>query len=148
MATHHGRDSITFGVYGARDGTLSTFFNSSYLDWQHIQLDFSCIAEVAAFRPYMTRHGTSTAGNRGSQGEGFAYSLDDVHWANVTADKSTGWQNYVNLRPHAWSSLNYGWSAWLQLGAKSRIAVRAYLWRPFVSDAHLHLRMESIYYYA
>jgi hypothetical protein len=155
VTTHHGRNGITFGAYGAttylvdnirireigsaqactpsitatgnqpgeagsthafaHDGTLSTFFNSSYIDWQYIQLDFSCIAEIAAFRRYMTRNGTSTAGNRGSQGEGFAYSLDGVHWVNVTAVSSTGWQNYVNLRPHAWSSLNYGWSAWLQL---------------------------------
>jgi hypothetical protein len=101
----------------ARDGNLSTFFNSTYLDWQHLQLDLGCIAEIAALRRYMTRDGTSTAGNRGSQGEGFAYSLDGTHWVDVTTGASTGWQNYVNLRPHAWSAVNYGWSAWLQLGA-------------------------------
>jgi hypothetical protein len=115
-SSHPGRAGTTPAQ--AHDNNVATFFNSSFNDWQHLQLSFSCVIEVAALRRHMTRDGASTSGNRGPQGEGFAYSLDGIHWVNVTAGTSSGWQNYVNIRPHAWHSLNYGWSAWLHLTPK------------------------------
>jgi hypothetical protein len=115
-SSHAGQAGTTPTL--AHDGNLATFFNSTFNDWQHIQLSYNCVIEIAAVRRHMTRDGINTTGNRGPQGEGFAYSLDGIHWVNVTAETSSGWQNYVNIRPHAWHSLNYGWSAWLHLMPK------------------------------
>lgn len=98
------------------DGTVSTYFQSSYDNWQYLQVDFGEKAKVSRFRRYMTRDGRNTSGNRGNRsGEGFSYSLDGIHWIHVTKHTSQGWENYINYTPHAWHSVAYGWSNWLTL---------------------------------
>jgi hypothetical protein len=68
-------------------------------------------------RRYMTADGTTTKGGRVTDSEGVVYSLDGVHWVNITAKTSTGWQSYTNYRPHARLAVNYGWSVWLNLNS-------------------------------
>jgi hypothetical protein len=101
----------------AADGSLATYFRSSYDNWQYIQIDFGCVGQFSAIRRYMSRDGTDTVGHRVLQGEGFSYSLDAVNWTPLTGSTTHGWGAYVNYVPHAWHSVNYGWSAALKLNA-------------------------------
>ncbi|MCA9961766.1 MAG: hypothetical protein KC443_22155, partial [Anaerolineales bacterium] len=99
------------------DGSVSSFFDSSYSNWQFIQIDYQCVGEFSALRRYMTRDGDDASGTRWIQGEGVSYSLDGVTWKQLTNTNSTGWQIYTNYAPHAWHSVSYGWSAWLKPNA-------------------------------
>ncbi len=98
----------------ATDGNTATFFNSSSLDRQRIQLDLSCPAQIQSIRRYMTRDGVSTVGSR-SQDEGFSYSLDGVRWIKVTSATSSGWQSFATSRADTWRGVSYGWSPSLVL---------------------------------
>src|SRR5688572_27699728 len=93
----------------AHDGNTATFFNSSSLERQRIQLDLGCPAQILSLRRFMTRDGVSTVGSR-AQDEGFSYSLDGVRWIRVTSGRSTGWQSFATSRPDTWRGVNYGWS--------------------------------------
>jgi hypothetical protein len=99
----------------------ATFFNSSSNNWQYIQIDFSFLGKFSAIRRYMSRDGADITGHRGRhlprQGEGCSYSLDGVHWINLTGNTTSGWEHDVNYRPHAWHTVNYVWSAWLKLNS-------------------------------
>jgi hypothetical protein len=97
------------------DGSVSSFFDSSYSNWQFIQIDYQCVGTFSALRRYMTRDGDDVSGTRWIQGEGVSYSLDGVNWTQLTSANSNGWQIYNNYVPHAWHSVSYGWSAWLKL---------------------------------
>ena len=99
----------------AYDGSIATFFDSSYDNWQYIQVDFNCVGTFSGLRRHMTRDGTDTSGHRGLQGEGASYSLDGVSWTSLTGSTTNGWEGYVNYVSHAWHSVVYGWSAWLNL---------------------------------
>lgn len=110
---HAGSGGSTHAL--AVDSDLGTFFDSSYIDWQYIQIDFGCVGTFSGLRRYMTRDGSDTSGNRGIQGEGVSYSLDGVTWTNITDVNGTGWEGYVHYAPQAWHTVDYGWSAWLRL---------------------------------
>ncbi len=110
-----GEASTTHAM--AYDDDTATFFNSSYDNWQYIQVDFNCVGFFSALRRYMSRDGTDTSGHRSLQGEGVSYSLDGVNWTDLTGDTTNGWEDYVNYVPHAWHSVMYGWSAWLNVNS-------------------------------
>lgn len=116
----------------AYDGDLSSFFQSSHNDWQFVQIDLGCEVELKAIRRYMTHEGDTTTGNRGYrtrwQGEGASYSLDGVTWTKLTSTTTTGWQGYVNYKPHAWHTLPYGWSKWLELNTATRARYVRFEW--------------------
>lgn len=101
----------------AFDGSVSSFFESSHDNWQYITIDFKCVGTFSALRRYMTTDGDTTSGTRFYQGEGVSYSVDGRTWTNLIGSTTSGWQGYVNYRPHAWHSVNYGWSDWLKLNA-------------------------------
>ncbi len=99
------------------DGRVKSYFDSSYDNWQYVEIDFNCVGEFAGLRRYMTRDGRDTSGNRGPQGEGVSFSLDGVNWTELTGPRTTGWESYVNYGTNneAWHSVIYGWSEWLKL---------------------------------
>ena len=107
-SNYPGRDNTT--PQATFDSDVSSFFKSSYNDWQHVQISFGCVLEVSSIRRMMTRDGDNSNGHRGGQGEAVSYSLDGKHWINITGAISSGWEQYNNYRPHAWHSINYGWS--------------------------------------
>lgn len=111
----------------AFDGTTSTSFRSSYESWQRLDIDYGCVGVLSGVRRYMSRN-ASTAGTRGAQGEGVAYSLDGVTWTSLSASTSTGWQGYVAYAPTAWHSVVYGWSAWLVPTAPVRARYIRFNW--------------------
>ncbi len=128
------------------DKNLSTFFKSSYDNWQYVQIDFNCVGEFSGFRRYMTRDGVDTTGYRvftrpgrlrdrqspisAGQGESVSYSLDGVNWTKLTARNTNGWENYVNYSADtsAWHSVVYGWSAWLHLNMPVQARFIRFLW--------------------
>ncbi|HWN94581.1 MAG TPA: thrombospondin type 3 repeat-containing protein, partial [Methylomirabilota bacterium] len=96
----------------AFDGSLTTFFHSSYNEWQYLQVDFGAPGRFSGLRRYMTSNGTNTVGRRTTQGEGAQYSMDGVNWIELTAANALGWEGYINYgaRLHAWRDVPYGWS--------------------------------------
>ena len=114
----------------AFDTNTTTFFKSSYNDWQRLQIDLGCVGTFSGLRRYMTSNGTNTAGARTLQGEGAQYSLDGVTWTELTADNTRGWEDYFNIgtRRHAWHTVSYGWSAWLNLTNPMSARYVRFLW--------------------
>ncbi|MBI5386462.1 MAG: putative Ig domain-containing protein, partial [Verrucomicrobia bacterium] len=102
-------------VQMAYDGNRNTYFRSSYYDWQNIVIDRGCVGTFSGLRRYMSRS-NNTNGVRGGQGEGVTWSVDGTHWSWMTGPTSHGWENYGNYgaQLHAWMSVPYGWSAWLE----------------------------------
>jgi hypothetical protein len=129
-ANQAGQDGATPAM--AFDGNTSTFFKSSHHDWQYIEIDFNCLRTFSAIRRYMSHDGVQITGNRGhttpAQGEGVAYSLDGVNWIDLTGSATHGWENYVNYVPHAWHTVNYGWSAWLRLNEPVQTRYLRFKW--------------------
>jgi hypothetical protein len=97
----------------AYDGSVVTFFQSSYDNWQYLQIDLRCPTDLWGMRRYMTLDGTDISGDRGPQGEGFSYSDDGMNWTPLLGSTTQGWEAYNNYSPHAWDYVPYGWSAWL-----------------------------------
>jgi len=97
----------------AYDGSLTTFFRSSFSDWQYLQVDFGEAGRFAELRRYMTRDGTNSVGGRTNQGEIVQHSMDGVTWIELTGANARGWEGYINYgaRLHAWRNVPYGWSA-------------------------------------
>jgi hypothetical protein len=92
---------------------LDEWFESSYDNWQYVQIDLGCVRRIHAVNRHMSRNG-DTSGTRSYQGEAISYSVDGVTWQQFTASNTTGWESYVNYVPHAWHSVEYGWSEWLE----------------------------------
>ncbi len=101
----------------AYDGDVATFFDSTYDNWQYVQIDTRAVGELSALRRNMSRDGSDTSGHRGIQGETVSYSLDGANWTSLTGDTTNGWQRYVNYGAtnQAWRSVEYGWTNWLNL---------------------------------
>lgn len=114
----------------AYDGNLRTFFNSTYSDWQYIQIDFNCAGAFSGLRRYMSRATGDISGARGAQGETVSYSLDGTTWTDFTSNTTTGWQNYVNYgaNKRAWHTVPYGWSAWLSLNTPVQARYVRFRW--------------------
>jgi subtilisin family serine protease len=110
------------------DGNLATYFDSNYDNWQYVTIDFKCVGTFSGLRRYMTQDGSNTSGSRVMQGEGVTYSLDGVTWTNLTGSTTNGWGGYVNYLPHAWHTVNYGWSAWLNLNTPVTARYVRYHW--------------------
>jgi len=112
------------------DSDTAIFFRSTYNNWQFIQIDFNCVGELKAFRRYMSRDGLDTSGYRGAQGESLSYSLDGTIWIELTSSMTHGWQGYVNYgaRLTAWHSVEYGWSAWLNLNTPAKARYVRFGW--------------------
>ncbi|MEZ4619471.1 MAG: hypothetical protein R2867_28750 [Caldilineaceae bacterium] len=108
-----GTPGSTHGL--AYDAQIGTAFVSKFQDWQFVRLSANCLMELKGLRRYMTRDGKNATGHRGAQGETVSYSIDGVHWVNLTGETTSGWESYTNYRPHAWHSVQYGWSKWLTL---------------------------------
>jgi len=96
------------------DGDLSTYFDSSYLLRQMIQIDFNTIVDFSGFRRYMTRDGSDATGYRDSRGEEVSYSVDGMNWKELKVATTRGWEDYTTDRRYVWRSLDYGWSPWLR----------------------------------
>ncbi len=101
-------------VSNAFDGSTGSFFATEHLDWQYVQVDFGCVGTFSGFSRLMTL-GNSGAGHRGRQGEAVSYSTDGRTWTRLTGSTTTGWEGYMNYRPHAWHSVSFGWSERLRL---------------------------------
>ncbi|MDJ0756461.1 MAG: discoidin domain-containing protein [Ardenticatenaceae bacterium] len=101
----------------AFDGTIYTAFISTHDNWQYITIDYKCVGTFSKIRRFMSADGRywPASGTRSFQGEGVSYSVDGQNWTQLTGSTTTGWQGYVNYRPHAWHTVNYGWSEWLKL---------------------------------
>jgi subtilisin family serine protease len=110
------------------DGSLTTYFDSTHDNWQYVTIDFKCVGAFSGLRRYMTRDGSNISGNRGLQGEGVTYSLDGVTWTNLTGATTNGWGSYINYLPHAWHTVNYGWSSWLNLNTPVTARYVRYHW--------------------
>ena len=80
----------------AYDGSLTTFFRSSFSDWQYLQVDFGEAGRFTGLRRYMTSNGTNTAGGRTNQGEIVQHSMDGVTWIELTGANARGWAGYIN----------------------------------------------------
>ncbi len=93
------------------DGDESTGYRSNHFNWQNVIVDLGCEVRISGLRRKMSGSGT----RRGLQGEGFALSQDGRTWTTITGDATSGWNAYTNYRPHAWHSVDYGWSRWLRL---------------------------------
>lgn len=124
--SHPGRHGTNGGM--AFDRLRRSSFDSSYDDWQWLQVDFGCVGAFAGLRRFMTRDGLAVEGARILQGEAAETSLDGVVWTPVLAATSTGWQAYVNYLPQAWHSIPYGWSAWLRTVAPVEARYVRYQW--------------------
>lgn len=98
------------------DGNIGSVFESTWQDWQYMQIDFHCTFRLSAMRRLMLNANPALAVRNG-QGEGFAYSMDGATWTAVTADATIGWEGYDNYGAahSAWDRVVYGWSAWLTL---------------------------------
>ncbi len=112
----------------AFDGSTATYFESSYDNWQFIEIDFNCVGQFNGVRRYMTRDGSNTTGNRALQGESIAYSLDGTTWTNLTGSTTSGWGGYNNYVAHAWNQVVYGWSDWLLLNVPEDTRFVRYSW--------------------
>ena len=125
-ASHAGAAGTTGDL--AVDGDLNTYFESSFDDWQTLQINLGCVGSFQGLRRFMTDPGSGTS--RGLQGEGVAYLVDGLGWIEVTADSGGGWNNYVNYgsRNHAWHSMPYGWSEWLTLTAPVDVIAVRFNW--------------------
>jgi hypothetical protein len=110
------------------DGSTVSFLMTGYDDWQNVQIDLGQIGYFSGLRRYMTRNGTAASGSRIGQGEAVSVSTDGVNWLQLTGDKTSGWDSYVNYRPHAWHSIPYGWSAWLRPNAPMPVRYVRFEW--------------------
>ncbi|MBP8809669.1 MAG: thrombospondin type 3 repeat-containing protein [Kofleriaceae bacterium] len=119
----------------AFDGSTATALRTGYDGWQRLELDYGCVGTLTGVRRYMSR-AASTAGHRGAQGEGVAYSMDGVTWTSLTASTSTGWQGYVAYAATAWHSIGYGWSAWLVPSAPVRARYLRFNWDGNADDVN------------
>ncbi|MBD3179076.1 MAG: hypothetical protein GF417_05490 [Candidatus Latescibacteria bacterium] len=101
------------------DGNTSTCFQTSYTNWQGIEIEFGCTVELYALRRYMTRDGSSTAGSRGwGQGERFHYyDVIDSTWVTLTGSNTSGWDSYWYQLNGYWNNwyVPYGWAPWQTL---------------------------------
>jgi hypothetical protein len=127
-SSHTGEQATTASL--TVDGATTTYFNSSYSNWQHIQIDLGCVSVVTGLRRYMTTNGSTTTGRRLNQGESVSYSRDGQRWSELTRTTSNGWESYVNYgaRQHAWHSVSYGWSAWLNLNTPAEARYIRFIW--------------------
>ena len=123
--SHTGLNGTTPAM--AADGSTATSFQSSYNNWQYVQIDFSCVGDLSGLRRYMSKGG-ATGGSRAMQGEGMSYSLDGVTWIDVKRADTTGWESYVGYATTAWHSVPYGWSAWLRLKTPVKARYLRFRW--------------------
>ena len=135
-----GLNRTTHGM--AADGKTATGFQSSYNNWQYLQIDFSCVGDFSGVRRYMTRN-SATSGRRVLQGEGIAYSVDGVNWINVQRADTTGWESYVGYATAAWHSVPYGWSSWLRLKTPVKARFLRFRWD---GDADVLNEIEPFFY--
>ncbi|MDJ0756462.1 MAG: discoidin domain-containing protein [Ardenticatenaceae bacterium] len=129
------RPGIPFLIFptphqNAFDGFISSALISSYDNWQYITIDYKCVGTFSRLRRYMTAdlNYFAPSGSRTLQGEGVSYSVDGQTWTQLTGSTTTGWQGYVNYRPHAWHTINYGWSEWLTLNTPVRARYVRFHW--------------------
>lgn len=128
VSTSHSGLGGTTGAL-AYDTKTTTYFRSSYDNWQWIRVDFGEVVEIAGFRRYMSRDGVNIQGNRGAQGEQVwtqGRSTDPL--LVVPAAQTTGWSAYVNYNPNAWHSVVYGWSSWLNFVTPKRARYFQFQW--------------------
>ena len=113
----------------AVDSKTGTFFESSFDDWQTLQINFGCTGSFKALRRQITKPGVGEDG-RGRQGESVSYSPNGTDWVELTATEVAGWENYVNYgaRNHAWHSVPYGWSEWLTLNVEVDATAIRFSW--------------------
>lgn len=108
------------------DGSTTTFLQTGFINWQHVQLQFECEIEISGFRRSMSKGSVVT---RNNQGEQILVSQDGVTWTTITAAASSGWQTYSPYSAgQAWSRVPYGWSAWLRPTTPLRARYLRFRW--------------------
>lgn len=107
------------------DRNPSTFFKTSHLDWQYVQIDLGCPIPFSGLRRSMT--GTT---NRTNEGEQVQISANGTTWTALTGPTTFGWNSYTNYGAnlHAWRAVPYGWSAWLRPNTPSTIRYVRFHW--------------------
>ncbi len=106
------------------DGDPQTGFRSSSRAWQYIEVDLGETIHLTALRRHMSGNGA----HRGLKGEYWEISEDGSSWTRLTTAEVEGWDAYINYRPHAWHSVSYGWSDWLELRQPARVRNVRFRW--------------------
>jgi hypothetical protein len=123
---------VVSSSHAAIDGTsrwnvideTSSRFETGNLGWQSVTIDLGRTVRLSRVRRWMSGAGS----NRGAQGEGWAVSSDGNTFQNLVGSEVIGWQSYVNYQPHAWHSIPYGWSAWLELKSPRLVRFVRFNW--------------------
>lgn len=107
------------------DRSTSTFFKTSHLDWQYVQIDLGCAIPFTGLRRSMTG-----SGSRLNEGEQIQISTNGTTWTQLTGPTTFGWNSYTNYGAnlHAWRNVPYGWSAWLRPNTPSTIRYLRFHW--------------------
>ncbi len=96
------------------DGQVSTSYGLGNNKWQSVTIDLKCRRTISGLRRYMVRIRLAQFASRNNQGESWSYSTDGVRWIQILGSSTFGWNSYINYVPHAWHSVDYGWSRWLR----------------------------------